>query len=96
MSMMKIAITATAALLATSASAEHVYDEIGKDNPDLKEHVPESAQPQTETGAGTEARVYGPIGEDNPDLKREYPTQQRETKDPEVYEKIQPNPDLKY
>ncbi len=84
----------TAMLLAWSASAETVYDGLAEDNPDLRGEGPEI--PMDEPGPDPAADVYSGVAENNPDLPSDVETTKPPTKaDPDIYEDIEPNPDLR-
>jgi hypothetical protein len=94
---MKRLIAFAAMLLAGTVWAEHVYDELAKDNPDLKRHEAVEVTPAGRAGEVTEAEVYEEVGERNPDLPPDIETSKPPTEeDPSIYKEVQPNPDLKY
>lgn len=89
----------TLLVLAASASAEHVYGGLARDNPDIQGHAQEQATMRAESEVSTETtetKVYHGLAEQNPDLVGKRDPSGPTGKNPDIYEGFEPNPGLSY
>jgi hypothetical protein len=86
----------TLLVFAASASAEHVYGGLSKDNPDIQGHAQEQARMAAESEASSEIKVYHGLAEQNPDLVGKRDPSGPTGKNPDVYEGFEPSPGLSY
>lgn len=86
----------TLLVLAASASAEHVYGGLARDNPDIQGHAQEQATTAAKSEASTETKVYHGLAEQNPDLVGKREPSGPTGKNPDIYEGFEPSPGLSY
>ena len=94
--MKRYIVAAASMLIAASAVADDIHGEFAKGNPDVKPHVEAAGEAGSGAGTVTKADVYKDIAEENPDLRGKVEATTPETESPDIYKKIEPNPDLNY
>lgn len=82
--------------LATSASAEHIYGGLVRDNPDLQPHAPEQAMMAAQSKVSTETRVYHGLAKHHPDLVGKREASEPAGKRPDIYGGFASSPNLSY
>jgi hypothetical protein len=96
--MNRLLILTASLLIAAPVAAEHVYGGLAKGNPDIEQHPEQPAPVGTPSKEESVSRtVYDGLAKGNPDLVGERaPSEGPTSRNPDIYQAAQPNPDLSY